>query len=927
MNFRRTRIAAALGLGGIAVVAAGAAAAQDIKIQVTGTNIPRVEVETSAPVQVLSARDIQETGLQTISEVLRQITANNNGSISDSFTNGFSAGGSAVSLRGLGPNNTLVLVNGRRMASYGLADDGHASYVDLQQIPMEAVERIEILKDGASAIYGSDAVAGVVNVILRQTFTGIAVNGLAGANYKGNGKDWKAALTAGAGDLAKDRYNAFGTLAWQKQEALPLTTRPQYIGSSDLTFMGLGDQRPGSPFIPSGGPGFTSSGVVRPVNGVTGASPGAWQPLRPLNCAPESVDRDGYCRYETKQYGDHQPEVERVNVLARGTYAFPDNTTQAYAELSYFEVRTHIRGSGANFRSTWPKMSEAPYFNSTTTRYPAPNGGYTAIFLPVGHPDNPFNSANQGARIWYSTDEIARSTDLETGTQRYLLGVKGVNRDWDWDVAGVYIRSETTETLHGVLRHDRLLQAVKGTGPYGYYRFGANAGLNDPAIYGWLAPDLSWKPLSQNLYLDAKASRDVTRLAGGQLALAVGTQWWREKLDNPGIPGAYEGNVVGYGYAAAAGSRDVWALFGEVYAPLLKNLEVTAAVRMDAYSDVGTTWNPKVGVKWTAVPRLVVRGSWATGFRAPGLYESGTAAGAGFTTARDPVRCAVPGATGCTVTAMNANFGNPDIRPERSTTWTAGLVFEPLSGFNGTLDYWRIDVRDQITVGCVQCTLNNPANFPNSVIIRDTDNLPGIPNSGQVQAVMQPYQNAAKVWTDGFDLDLRYRWNLKEYGRVTPELQWTHLFNYRQTLGNGQTYQYVGTQGNYDVSSAAGTPQDRANLIVPWDWGPWNVTGTVRYVSDFRSIYYEGAYEENGCIHILDQPPECHVASFTTLDLSASYKGFKDWEIYGSIINVFNRIAPFNPAAAYGGRYYNYNYAASGATGTVFNLGVRYTFR
>jgi iron complex outermembrane receptor protein len=117
------------------------------------------------------------------------------------------------------------------------------------------------------------------------------------------------------------------------------------------------------------------------------------------------------------------------------------------------------------------------------------------------------------------------------------------------------------------------------------------------------------------------------------------------------------------------------------------------------------------------------------------------------------------------------------------------------------------------------------------------------------------------------------------------------------------------------------------NLIIAWDQGPWNVTGTVRYVSDYQSIAYEGAYADSGCLSTLDTIPDCHVSSFTTLDLSASYKGFKNWEIYGSVVNVFNRMAPFNPAAAYGNINYNYNYAASGATGTVFNLGARYTFK
>ena len=156
-----------------ALLGAGTVSAQDLRINVTGTNIKRVDTETAAPIETITREDIQASGLQTIAAVVQSITANNNGTISNAFVNGFGAGASGVSLRGLGANNTLVLLNGRRLAVYGLADDGQRSFVNLNQVPFDAVERIEILKDGASAIYGSDAVAGVVNIILREQYTGV----------------------------------------------------------------------------------------------------------------------------------------------------------------------------------------------------------------------------------------------------------------------------------------------------------------------------------------------------------------------------------------------------------------------------------------------------------------------------------------------------------------------------------------------------------------------------------------------------------------------------------------------------------------------------------------------------------------------------------------------------------------------------------
>jgi iron complex outermembrane recepter protein len=908
-RLQRTKLALALGAGGAAVAVMGPALAQDIRINVTGSNIKRVDSETAAPIETITREDIQASGLQTISDVVRQITANNNGSISSSFTNGFSASGSAVSLRGLGPNNTLLLVNGRRMANFGLADDGHASYVDLQQIPFDAVERIEILKDGASAIYGSDAVAGVVNVILRQQFTGLTATATAGTTYKGDGNQYRGAITAGVGDLTKDKYNVFFSLDAQKQDAMPVNNRRDYVGTNDLRFMGLPDTRPGNPLS---GYGTTSPlGNVRPVNPLTGGSPGDYQSL-PGYCPPGNQD-SGFCRWEVKDYVDQQPQIDRFNAFLRGTYNFSD-AVQGYTELSYFQVKTDTRFTPTAPRAQW-------YDPSTNNIKSTAN-----IFLPVAHPDNPFTAQNLGARLYYVDAALGgRDAEYTTDTQRYLVGLKGTHSGWDWDVAGLYIRSDTDVTNKHFYDLDRLQLGLAGKSPYGYYRIGANANLNDPAIYGWIAPDRTNSAVSENTIVDAKASRDLYKLDGGMLALALGYEFRREELSNPGVPGTDTGNVVGLGYSAGFGSRNVNAIYAEVYAPILKNLELTAAIRFDDYSDVGNTTNPKVGVKWTALPSLVLRSTWATAFRAPGLYETSTAnATAGFTAASDPVRCPVTGSPAdCNGTVLGINTGNPYIKPEKSDTWTVGVIWEPMPGLSGTLDYWNITTKDQITIGSVQAVLNNPSSFPAALVGRDTNDLPGIPNSGTVLYVSTPFQNANKVQTDGVDLDVTWKQSLKEWGQLTTEVQWTHVFNYKQTFANGQTYNYVGTQGNYDVSSGSATPSDRLNLIVGWNQGPWNVTGTVRYVSDYQSITWQGS--EDGCISPLDGP-DCHVSSFTTLDLSASYSGFKNWQIFGSVINVFNRLAPFNPAAAYGNVNYNYNYAYSGGTGTQFNLGARYTF-
>ncbi|MFO1398353.1 MAG: TonB-dependent receptor [Burkholderiales bacterium] len=894
MKLRRTSICIAVG-----TAACGGSLAQDMRVNVTGSNIKRVDTETAAPIETITRADIQASGLQTISDVVRQITANNNGTVSPSFTNGFSASGSAVSLRGLGPNNTLVLLNGRRLANFGLAEDAHASYVDLQQIPFDAVERIEVLKDGASAIYGTDAVAGVVNVILRQQYTGLTATATAGTTYNGEGNQYKGAITFGTGDLTRDRYNLFVTLDGQRQDAYPSNRARDYVGSNDLRFMGLPDSRPGSPTSISAS---SLLGNVRPV--AAGNPNGPAGPYRSLPGECAAVNQDGaFCRWERKDYTDLSPAIDRFNVFARGTYRLAESV-EAYADLSYFDVRTDTRGPPTSTRAIWYDPSRQSIQSSLN------------IYLPVGHPDNPFSANGQFARLYYTDGALGGSSaSYDTGTQRYLLGVKGTTSGWDWDVAGLYIRSDTDVTRRNTYSYSRLLQGLAGAGPYGYYRIGAAASLNDPAVYDWIAPDRSYTAVAQDTVVDAKASRDVYALAGGNLALAVGYEFRREELSNPGLPGQDTGDVVGLGYAVAFGARNVNAIYAELYAPLLKNLEVTAALRYDDYSDAGGTTNPKVGIKWTALPSLVLRGTWQTAFRAPGLYETGST-GAAFGLATDPVRCPVTGLPAdCNATGLGLLVGNPDLKPETSTTYTLGVIWEPAAGLSTALDYWNIRVDGRI------------ASTDNPVLVRDTNNLPGIPNSGTILYALVPWVNASNIKTDGIDLDVVWRQSLREWGNLTTELQWTHVFRYSQTFPDGTTYRYDGTQGDVGVGSSGGTPSDRINLILGWSRGPWNVTGTLRYISDYQSVAYRGAQDDPdvGCLSTLDGPT-CHVPSFTTLDLAAQYTGFKNWQVFGSIVNVFNRIAPFNPAAVGNSVNYNYNYAFTGATGMQFNLGARYTF-
>ena len=207
-------------------------------IVVTGSAIPRIDVETPSPVTVISAVQIQRSGLTTLSDVVRSISADNSGSIPNSFTGGFAAGSSGVALRGLTVNSTVVLIDGHRNASYAVSDDGERSFVDLNTIPLAAVERIEVLKDGASSLYGADAIAGVVNVIMRPSFNGVEATASVGTSQHGGGFTRKATFLAGGGDLSTDHYNAYFSVQYQKDNSIRMNQRPFPFNTNNLSSLG-----------------------------------------------------------------------------------------------------------------------------------------------------------------------------------------------------------------------------------------------------------------------------------------------------------------------------------------------------------------------------------------------------------------------------------------------------------------------------------------------------------------------------------------------------------------------------------------------------------------------------------------------------------------------------------------------------------------
>ena len=938
--------------GTAAAMAGGAAFAQQAdqapvkleRVEVTGSNIKRTDVETASPVQTITREDIQASGKTTIADVILGLNGASNGSVPLSFGVGFAAGASGVSLRGLGANSTLVLLNGRRMAPYGLADDGQRTFVDLSTIPLDAVERVEIVKDGASAIYGSDAIAGVVNIITKQNYKGVTLNASYGQTRYGDGKNPKASITAGFGDLNKDQYNIFFTLEAQKIGEVRQSDRADRGGIGDPNMASHGyDLGTGNGYggYRISGTSVSSSnyGYARPYtqpNGTTAA--GSYVQLAtPAGCTtPAPVAALGYtgCTYNTINYLQLQPPEDKLNFLTRGTLnIFP--SLSAFAEFGIFSSKVATTYTPSSVASSWADPVGGRVISNA------------AITMGPNHPDNPFNAASganggagYNARLRYITADLGgRDVKYDTTVVRLLEGFKGNAFNWDWEAAALYTQSTTDQTNNGYIRNSVLRDFLNGTNLSGmnptntYYRLGVNAGLNSAATDAAIAPSLNNRQKTSIASVDFKATRELMQLQGGPMAIAVGAEFRREKVDSPPTPFTYQADIIGLGYSGFSAARNVGAAYGELSAPVLKNLELNAALRTDQYTDYGNSTTPKVGFKFTPIPQLVVRGTYAEGFRAPGPAESGVSVGgaAGYTNVIDPVRCPITHlALDCNAQVLAISTANPQVKPETSKSYTLGLIFEPIKDTNLSVDYWQIRRKNEILGADPATVIANPAGFPSAAVTRNpdvVDGLPGVPGSGTLVSVGAPYTNGPSTKLDGVDLDVRQRLSLGTAGKLTGSLTWTHLLHFQRTFTDGTVADYAGTDGPTSLSSSSGMPKDKATLAITWDREPASLTGTVNYVSGTKNVEYQG----QPCLLTFsdgsDAPgPGCKAPSFTTVDVTGKYQFTRALQLYAGITNLFDRIAPYDLSAFYGITHYNANYNQAGGLGRSYSIGVKYQF-
>ncbi len=924
-----------------ATTAAPAAAAQPIqRVEITGSNIRRAQAETASPVQTVNRADIEKSGKTTVAELLQTLAVDNQGSVPTSFGSGFAAGASGISLRGLGAASTLVLLNGRRIAPYGLADDGQKVFADLNIIPAEAVERVEILKDGASAIYGSDAIAGVVNVILRRDYVGTTVRASQGLSNEKDGADTRLAVTHGVGDLDTDRYNFLFSAEYGKKKEVWNRDRDGRgaVGRSDLRDMGFSAQEglggtgaivnaasAGSSIIGNVQNPFTNTFYSRDSmaagNGFTRSFPGA--ACSNLTSHPQGDPRGGCLIDATQQYNQLQPRQETLNIFTRATFQLNDNW-QAYVELNGYHSDSE----------SW----STPSAISSSVGYPGGPVNNLGVSLGASHPDNPYFGTAARAR-YLAYDVGPRTSSIESNFTRAVAGLKGTAGAWDIDTALLFSQTKVKNERSGYLQRDVAFALLNPTAenvaaassnpayaalPAGsYWRIGENAGLNSAALYAALSPNIANDATSKIALADFKASREFGQLPGGAMGVAVGAEVRHDSTELAPTTGTERGNIIGLGYSAYEGQRNSVAVYSEVVAPVLPTVELSGALRYDHFNDVGNSYTPKAGLKWTPINNFAVRGTFARGFRAPSAAENGRGGLAAYSTASDPARCALGVTSACTSQSVAViTSPNPDLSPEKSKSYSIGAVWDPLPRTSISIDAWQIKRKNEINQEQVADAIAA------GHVARDLGSaVPGVVGDpGLITAVLTNYVNSAQTEVRGVDLDARTTIQMGNAGSLTADVKYTHLFKWERTERDGTSVDFAGTHGNCDVSNCMGTPDDRVNLGLTWERGPMRVSGVVNYRGKFDNTAFKD--DPAGCAFTFadgsDAPNGCKIGSFTTLDLTARYKVTEKAELFASIQNLFDKEPPLDPLT-YGAAGYNpVDY--SGALGRYFNVGMRYTF-
>jgi iron complex outermembrane receptor protein len=868
------------------------------RVEVTGSAIRRVQSETALPVQTISRAEIEKTGVTTAAELMGRVSANSNGLTDGASINvgGDQRGFNSANLRGIGTSSTLVLLNGRRMANF--ASPGDDSGVDLNNIPAAALERVEVLLDGASALYGTDAIGGVINFITRKDFQGLEANVYVGTTDEGGAGKRTASLSAGKGVLERDGYNVFAVADFQRANPLN-TSQRSFIPGLQV------EQRLGH-LLSS----YTSPANIR----LTSAQRDRLQEIgftlngQPItnrlinlsvpNCAPpanvylpEGTGGVDACTYNYMGDTELYPKSEKASLLSRAVIKL-GGSHQAYAEVALSRAKTDYTGSSARVTG-YIDYSRVPQLAGTgLDQLDDDIPGELELRMRL-------NEAGQ------------RTSTLTSEGVRFVVGMTGTVGGWDYDTA--YNHSVNTvkdRDTHGYVLYNELLEGIADgrINP-----FGASSPEGQALIDSIQVDDVVRRARGTLDAVDVKFSRALMPMAGGELAVAIGGEARREK--NRFTPSALllsdniNNDAAPEGGRATSDSRDVAAVYGEVLMPFAKQWEAQLSARYDHYENVGGAVSPKIGLTYRPSEALLLRGSAGRGFRAPSMTElyrptvySSTA------TLPDPVYCATVenNYSDCADNWDTRRYSNENLKPERSRQFSLGAVFAAGKHVSASLDYWNIKRTNLISEIGDDIILGNLAKY-GDLVYRDEDGL--------IDYIELRKDNRGAQLARGIDLALTVRGVDTAIGRFGGRLNGTYVLT--SDIQNAPGDEFVSNLNRFVTDGVV--QRWRHTVSFDWDRGPLSAS--------LQNTFSSGYEDQNTAINIDNGSVVAanRVKRYSLWDLSGAYAVDAHLKLRVGIQNLFDKSPPYSNQAYYFLSGYDPSY--TDPRGRRFYASANYLFR
>lgn len=838
-----------VGIGGSASTAFAQESTADVeRIEVTGSRIKRTDLENAVPVSVITSEDMLVKGFTNVQDALASLSSVTGTNTTQSI-HGFTPAASSISLRNAGANRTLTLINGKRLNQYPKPLGGTDNFVDTANLPMEAIARIEVLNSGGGAIYGADAVGGVVNIILKRDFEGLLLKARKTNTTEGGGGKTKLSLSYG---VSNDRGNISTFIEYEDSSKLEATDRENFglhtdkIEHSDFS-------------------SYSSYGAR--IGGAYGLDEAA------CTAGGFFYRPNGVCGFDRSKWRDLSPEVKRLNLVTTFNYEIADDL-RFVGRVDASESKSH--------RDIEPMGIDA--FNVNV------NGDV----LTMTSDQSPGRSAMKDKTLGFGGD----FADLEDGDYWYVRrawefgpragttesrnffvssGLEGSFNEFDWDASMNYARTRVEVLDSGYATSDGMFDYLT----QGEHGVSMLAPFSEQTV-----EDIAYSPFeiatSSRINYQFNITGEAFEMEAGGVSFAAGIEWSKQTFESDSDSESKKGAILTTGGSSGKGARDNWAVYTEMNFPIMETLNVNAAVRYDDYSDFGDNLTPQVSVEYRPTDELLIRGVIGKVFRAPDMHRVYGDPTAGSNTVIDFKGCAaIGGQPGdgidriidpCNELHINQNTGaNSELKAEKGWTANIGAVYGDET-FDASIDLWKWKLDDMVN-DIDADTVAERFDLYEHLITRD--------NNGFIDTIDTVAQNLSYQEVAGIDFSGTYKIDLNDYGQTSFNLQGTYLLQ---------------SEGRVDPTATIDKDLDDTNVVrvrlnasANWQLDDLNLTLFARYIGRHHGTSYRGFKNDT------TSESELEVASHVTWNLTAGYHINENAKVNLGVVNMFDRGPNFDP--------------------------------